>query len=112
MTRMTGASQGDLQQRVDMLERELSQLKEMMKMRWQERTPRLLLPSAGIDLFWGITQEAITKDGVAGDVEIQGGGDPVVEVLNKLGNIATSRDCYIIKPKHQDAYHLLSGECG
>jgi hypothetical protein len=110
MTRMPSILHpGDLLARLAKAEARISQLEAQLKARWQDRTVQPPV-NAGISVFWGITQEAIAKD-ATGEVEIQGGGDDVVDVINKLGAINSGKDCYIVKPKFQTAYHLINGEC-
>jgi hypothetical protein len=110
--RYTGASQGDMIQRIEMLERMVSALQSQLKTRWNERTPKFLL-QPGSKIWHGVTEEAIAKDAV-GDVEIHdssGATGTVVEVTNKLGDIESTKDCYFTIPVGYTARHLLSGEC-
>jgi hypothetical protein len=111
---MSGMYEADTKARIAMLERQVSQLTEMSKMRWQERTPRILTGST-VRMVLGKTDAAITK-GSSGTVSIWTGtagsetdSTENITVWNRIGNIAITKWC--ICAYFNNAWYLVAGEC-
>jgi hypothetical protein len=105
----------NLRLEVEMLRLQVSELKDTVKMLWQERTPRILSSNNTLRMVLGKTDAAITK-GSSGTVSIWTGtagsesdSTENITVYNKIGNIAITKWC--ICAYFNNAWYLVAGEC-
>jgi hypothetical protein len=72
------------------------------------------LSGGGSSIYWGVTDEAGTKDGPAFTVSIYnqaGDTGTNAEVISKISDISAGADCYFTKPVACTDNHLINGEC-
>lgn len=109
--RMTGASAGNLQQRIDQLERLVSLLMEERKVLRQERTQRPM----GVKFVLGKANASIAKN-ASGGVSVWAGApgsetDTLTDITayNKIGAISSGK--WVICAYWHRAWYVINAEC-
>jgi hypothetical protein len=101
----------NLRLEVEMLRLQVSELKDTVKMLWQERTPRILSPALQIKL--GKTDASIAKN-ASGTVSVWAGSteaDTLENITshNRLGLIGSGK--WVISAYFNGKWYIIAGEC-